>query len=227
MSLQKSRKIIKFMTALTAILMLVQAVIVFASNATTFSQTISDGTLSVDIVDGTGVTVGSPAVTFGGLTFAFASQTATGTLGAAAQRIRVYNPTSTATWTTSIAATDGATALWTSGADTYDFNDSNADGTDDADADAKGGKLTVDPSVGTVAGVPDDVACSPNTGITKGSSAAFREIAVAVSSITLLSGSASAATYCRWDFTGVSLSQVVPASQPSGTYSLSFTITIA
>lgn len=221
------RKILLAITVVTGILILLQTAIVWASNATTFSQTISDGSLSVDIVDGAGATVGSPAVTFGGLTFSFASQVATGTLGAAGQKIRVYNPTGTATWTVSMAATAGPTALWTSGGNTYDFNDSNADGSDDADVDTKGGKLTIDPSAGTVAGVPDDGTCSPATGITKGSSAAYREVAVAVSSITLVSGGASATPYCRWDFTGISLSQVVPASQASGTYTLGFTITIA
>lgn len=219
------RKTLQILTPLMGLLVLLQAALVFASNATTFSQTISDGSLSIDIVDGSGVTVGSPGVTFGGLSFAFSSQTATGTLGEAAQKLRVYNPTGTATWTASIAATAGPTALWDTGSVTYDFNDTNADGTDDADADSKGGKLTVDPSVGTVAGVPDNTAC-PTTGITKGSSSSFREIAVAVNSITLLSGGVSASPYCRWDFTGVGLSQVVPASQPSGAYNLSFTITI-
>lgn len=222
-----TKKSLFILTIATAVMVQFQALLVFASSATTFSQTISDGSLSVDIVDGSAVTVGSPAVAFGGLTFSFSSQTATGTLGAASQKIRVFNPTSTATWSVSMAATSGATALWTTGSVTYDFNDSNTDGTDDADTDTKGGRLTVDPSVATVAGVPDNSTCSPSTGITKGSSSSFKEVATAVTSITLLSGGASATTYCRWDMTGVSLSQVVPASQVSGTYSLSFTITIA
>lgn len=220
-------KVFSFFTLVTAVFMFFQAIIVFASNQSSFSQAISDGTKSVDIVDASGNTVASPSVTFGGLTFSFSSQTGTGTLGASAQRIRTYNSTGTATWTVSIAATSGATALWTAGGNTYDFNDSLTDGTDDSDTDTKGGRLTVDPSVGTVAGVPSDAACSPTTGITKGSSASFREIATAVTSITLLTGGATATTYCRWDYTGVSLSQVVPASQASGTYTLSFTITIA
>lgn len=222
-----SKRSLFILTVVTAILVQCQALLVFASNATTFSQVISDGALSVDIVDGSAVTVGSPAVTFGGLTFSFSTQTATGTLGAASQKIRVFNPTSTATWSVSIAATGGATALWTTGSVTYDFNDSNTDGTDDADTDTKGGRLTVDPSVSTVAGVPDNSTCSPSTGITKGSSASFKEVATAVTSITLLSGGGSATPYCRWDMTGVGLSQVIPPSQVSGTYTLSFTITIA
>lgn len=220
-------KIAAILSVLTGLLMVFQTAAVFAANTTSFSQAISDGSKTVDIVDASGNAVASPSVAFNALTFSFSAQTATGTLGASAQRIRTYNPSGTATWTVSIAATSGATAVWTTGSVTYDFNDSDATGADDADADTKGGKLTVDPSVGTVAGVPTDVACSPSTGITKGSSAAFREIAVAVSSITLLSGGATATTYCRWDFTGIGLSQTVPASQGTGSYSLGFTITIA
>lgn len=214
-------------TVVVGLLLSLQTVVVFAAATPTFSQTINAGTQSVDIVDGSGATVGSPGVTFSALTFAFSSQTATGTLGTASQKIRVYNPTSTTTWAVSIAATSGATALWSDGGNTYDYNDSNADGTDDADTDTKGGKLTVNPSAGTVAGVPNDSLCSPSTGITKGSSNSFKEVATAVNSITLLSGGASSTTFCRWDMTGISLSQVIPADQPAGTYTLGFTITIA
>lgn len=223
---QKTR-ILTFLTVLSALAMLFQTAHVFASNATSFSQAINDSTQSVDIVDASGNTVGSPGVTFGALTFSFSSQTATGTLGASAQRIRVYNPTGDATWSITVAATSGTSSLWTAGGNTYDYNDSNTNGTDDADSDSKGGRLTVNASGGTVAGVPDDTTCSPSTGITKGSSAAFQDVSTSVTSITLLTGGATATTYCRWDFTGISLSQVVPASQAAATYSLSFTITIA
>ena len=223
--MQKIKTKILLAIALTSIVLsFLQATYVFASNATSFSQTISDGAQSVDVVDSNGDAVSSPSVTFGGLTFSFSSQTATGTLGAASQKIRVYNPTSDDTWTVSVAATSGATAVWTAGGNTYDFNDSNTDGTDDSDTDSKGGRLTVDPSVGTLAAVSP---CSSTTNVSKGSSSSFREIAAAVSSITLLTGASGSSTYCRWDLTGISLSQVVPAVQVSGTYTLSFTITVA
>ncbi len=194
--------------------------------ASSFSQTISDGSQSVDIVDAGGTTVGSPSVTFSSATFSTSSQTVTGTLGTSSQRIRVYNPTSDATWTIAIAATGGSTATWSDGSHTYDFNDSNTDGTDDADSDSKGGRLTVNPASGTRAGSPDNTAC-PITDLTLGSSSSFREVAAAVSSITLLTGGSSATTYCTWDLTGVGLSQVLPPSQPSGAYTLSFTITLS
>ncbi len=200
--------------------------VVFGSNASSFSQTISDGSQSVDIVDAGGATVSSPSVTFSAATFSTSVQTITGTLGTSSQKIRVNNPTSDATWTIAIAATSGATALWTSGGNTYDFNDSNTDGTDDADTDTKGGRLTIDPSAATRAGSPDDTAC-PLTDLTRGSSSSFREISAAVSSITLLTAGSGATTYCTWDLTDVSLSQKIPPSQPSGTYTLSFTITLS
>lgn len=227
MKINKKIKALSLLVVIAGISIFFQAITVFSANTPSFSQTISDGTQSVDVVNADGTAVASPSVTFGGLTFSFSSQTATGTLGASAQRIRVFNPTSDATWTVSIAATSGATALWTAGSNTYDFNDSNTGGTDDADTDSRGGRLTVNPSVGTVAGVPDNTTCSNTTGITIGSSAAFQEVATTVTSITLLTGGATATTYCRWDFTGVSLSQVIPASQVSGTYTLGFTITVA
>ncbi len=151
----------------------------------------------------------------------------TGTLGTSSQRIRVYNPTSDATWTIAIAATGGATAVWSDGgSNTYDFNDSNSDGTDDGDTDTRGGRLTVNPAAGTRAGSPDNTAC-PITDLTLGSSSSFREVSSAVNSITLLTGGSSAAAYCTLDLTGDGHSQVIPASQTSASYTLSFTITLS
>ena len=123
-----------------------------------------------------------------------------------------------------MAPTSGSTSLWTSGGNTYDFNDSNTDGTDDSDTDSKGGRLTVNPVGITVTPVSP---CASTTGVSAGSSSSFREIATAVSSITLLSASSGASGFCTWDVTGVGLSQVIPGRQPTGTYTLSFTITIS
>lgn len=221
-------KLLSAFTLIVGLMLCIQTAVVLASNATSFSQVINAGSQSVDIVDGSGVAVGSPSVSFAAVSFSFDSQTTTGTLGVAAQKIRVYNPTSDDVWTVSMAATGGATGLWTDGGTgTYDFNDTGAAGSDDADADSKGGRLTIDPSGATVAGVPDNGTCPPTTNITKGSSAPFKEVAPATSSVTLLSGAAGSTAFCRWDMTNLSLSQVLPASQSAGTYTLSFTITIA
>lgn len=180
------------------------------------------GTLSVDIVDSGGTTVGSPSVSFSSLGFSYSSQTSTGTLSTSSQKIRVDNHSATATWTVAIAATSGTTALWTVGSLKYDYNDASG-ASDGADADAFGGQLTLDPSGGTVAAVAP---CASTTGISKGSSNAYSESG-GVSSITLLTAGGSASFNCQWDFTGISLSQAVPAAQAGGTYTLSFTITAA
>lgn len=185
--------------------------------------TVTAGSLTVDIVDASGTAVASPSVTFSALNYAFESQTSTGTLGVSSQRIRVSNTTATATWTLTIAATSGATALWSAGTPRYDYNDASG-ATDGSDSDSSGGRLTIDPSVGTVTAVSP---CTSTAGITRGSSASYSETSPVVSSITLLSASSSASTSCTWDFTGVSLSQSIPASQATGTYTISLTLTVA
>lgn len=181
----------------------------FASSSSTFNQSIT-GTLSVDIVDGSSVTVGSPAVSFASKTFSAATQTSTGTLGTASEKIRVTNPTSTATWTMTMAATSGNTTLWSDGSHTMDFNGA-----------ASAGRLTVDSSGGTLTGV----GATPTTNITKGSSTSFAQ--GTVDSVTLLSAGASATAPGQWDFTSVSMTQDIPALQATGNYSISMTLTVS
>lgn len=183
-----------------------------ASNATTLSTTVNAGSLSVDIVDGSNVTVGSPSVTFGAVTFNFDSaQNATGSLGTASQKIRVANGRASpaVAWTLTMAATSGNTTLWSGGAGTLDFNSSGA-----------AGQLTVDPSGGTI--TPTNAYTS--TGLTKGSSTAF--VQGTTDSVTLLSASTSASQPGRWDFTGVSLSQSIPALTQAATYTIGMTLTV-
>jgi len=191
--------------------------IVLAVNTTTLSQAIVAGTLAVSIVDADGAAVGSPAVAFSELTFSFAAATTTATLGTASEKIRLTNPTATAAWSVTLAGS-GPTAVWTDGgSNTFDFNDEewSTDGTDD---DTKGGRLAVDPSTGTIAGVSG--CATTNTSL--GSSSAFVE--TTNNSITLFS-STTAATYCRFDLTGVSLSQAIPAGQAVASYTLGLTLT--
>jgi hypothetical protein len=180
------------------------------------------GTLSVDIVDAAGDTVASPSVSFAGANFDFDFQVTTGTLGTASEKIRTDNGTATPSWTLTIAATSGSTGTWSDGgSNTYDFNDPTASASDGPDTDAVGGELTIDPSVGTI--TPEG-GCS-STGVSLGSSAAFSE--GVTDSITLLSASGSAETSCHWDLTGVSLSQDIPPSQATGTYTIDLTLTVA
>lgn len=174
---------------------------------------------SVDIVDGSGVSVASPSVTFSSQSFSFSATVRAGTLGVASQKIRISSGTASS-WTLSIAATSGPTTLWNAGGGkTYDFNDTGATDTG-VDTDTKGGRLTVNPSASTIT----PLGTCTNTGLTKGSSTAFLE--GTTNSVTVTSAS-GAGTPCQWDVTGVSLSQDIPASQATGTYTLGMTLTMA
>lgn len=182
---------------------------VLASSQTQLSQTINAGTLSVDIVDAGGTTVGSPSVAFSAASFSFSGQTSTGTLGVAGQKIRVSNARSApaTSWNLAIAATSGPTTTWSAGTPTMDFNDT-----------AANGRLTVDASGGTI--TPTNSYTS--TGLTKGSSSSF--IQGSNDSVTILSASTSADQPGRWDFTGVAMTQDIPATQTPGTYTLNMTL---
>lgn len=188
-----------------------------------FRETTIVPVLSVDIVDATGAPVASPSASLTAANSSFNCQTVTGTLGVSAQRIRVTNTTASAAWTVAVAATSGATSLWDSGTDTYDFNDSSgtpAGCADGADTDTDAGRLTINPAAGTV--TPES-GCT-TTGVSLGASTAFVE--GTADSVTLLSASGSANTNCYWDVTGIGLSQTIPPQQTAGSYSLDLTLTI-
>jgi hypothetical protein len=181
--------------------------------------TYTPGSLTTDIVDGSGASVASPSVSFGTTQLMFQCQTSTGTLGTSTQKIRVSNTTANGNWTLSMAATSGSTAAW---ATTYDFNDSSgspAGCSDGSDGDSRAGQLTVSASAGTL--TPQS-GCS-SSGVTKGSSAAFVE--GTTNSVTLLTASSSQ-TSCYYDLTGISLSQKIPAETAVGSYTINMTITI-
>jgi hypothetical protein len=203
---------------------------VFANNASDFTQTINAGTLATDIRDASRNAVASPSVAMGTKTFSFdclsGGSASTGTFGTNTERIYVDNPDAADNgWTLTLAATGGATTLWenTGATKTYDFNDSSGSGcTDGADADSKGGQMTVDPSVGTLTA---DCGTCATTNITKGSSNAFVE--GTTNNITLLTGAAGSDDVGRWYFTGVSMSQTIPAEQPAdSTYDINLTLTV-
>lgn len=179
-----------------------------ASNQSQLNQSITEGAKSIDIVTSAGVTVASPAVSFSSTAFSFDTQDTTGTLGASEQqRIRVYNPTSTATWS--------------SGSADYDFNDADGSGyTDGADTDSYGGQLAVSPAGGTLAGVNG---CATSN-VSLGSNSAFDE--GTTDSITIASGASGAPTFCRWDITNIGLTQKIPAAQTAGSYSLDLVLSI-
>jgi hypothetical protein len=142
---------------------------IFASATSNFTQTINPGTLNVDIVDGSYVTVGSPSVAMNAATMSFSCQTVTGTFGTSTQQIYIRNPDAAdAGWTVSLAASD-PTDVWNSAGPDYDFNDPTSSGcSDGGDTDSYAGQMTVDPSVATLAS-GQCTSCA-TTNITKGSS---------------------------------------------------------
>jgi hypothetical protein len=203
--------------------------VVLAANNSTFNQAINAGTLATDIRSNSSTSVSSPAVTMSAKTFSFNCQSggsaSTGTFGTSGERIYVDNPDAADNgWTLTIAATGGATTLWQNGGSTqnFDFNDAGGSGcTDGGDADSKGGQLTIDPSVATTT---TDYSGSSTTGISLGSSSAF--VQGSVDNVTLVTASAGSADIWRGYFTGIGLSQVIPAEQPVDSYNINLTLTV-
>lgn len=197
---------------------------VLASATSNFTQTINASTLSVDIVDASYVTVGSPSVAMNAATFSFACQTATGSFGTASQQIYVKNPNAANNgWVVSLAAS-APTAYWDSTGTKMDFNDPTSSGcTDGAYTDSLKGQMTVDPSAGTLAA--GQCASCTTGNITKGSSAAFNE--GTTDSITVLTGAAGSDDIGDWKLTGVSISQKIPAEQPAASdYNINLALSI-
>jgi hypothetical protein len=173
--------------------------------------------LSVDIVNASFVTVESPAVTMDPVQFSVVCQTATGTLGTTTQQIYVNNnDDADGGWDVSLAAAN-VTDLWTSGGNTYDFNDS-------TDSGCTNGQMTVDPS-GLTPTKGQCTSCDADYVTVPGTSAAF--VQGTVNSITILSGAAESDDIGDWTLQGVSISQKIPAEKPIGSYSINMVLTIA
>ncbi len=210
---------------LTMIGSAVSAGFVLASATSNFTQTINAGTLSVDIVDGSYVSVGSPSVPMQSASFSFSCQTRTGAFASSTQQIYVQNPDAAdGGWTVSLAASD-PTNVWDSAGTDFDFNDPGGSGcTDGGDADSLGGQMTVDPSAGTLS-TGECLSCA-TTNVTRGASNAFSE--GATDSITILTGAAGSNDIGDWRLTGISISQTIPGEQPAASdYDISLTLTIA
>ncbi len=213
---------------LLGVMALGSAAWVYAASTSNFAQTINAGTLSVDIVNSSYVTVGSPSVTMSAKTFSFNCLTggsaSTGTFGAAEQLIYIKNPDAADNgWTVSLAGS-ATTAVWDSAGTDYDFNDAGTSGcSDGADADSFAGQMTVDPSAGTLA--TGACASCATTAVTKGTSAAFVEWTT--DSITLLTGASGSNDIGDWKLTGVAISQTIPAEQPAASdYDVDLTLSI-
>lgn len=175
----------------------------------TLSQSITNGTLSTDVRDGSNVVVGSPSFSLSAVNVSTSQQSSTGTFGTATQRISVDNPGGANNgFSLTLNATVPGTGVWNDGAShTYPYNST-----------AALGRLTVDPSVST---------WTANTGtttsITKGTSAAF----TSSTPITLATTSAALEDIWNGYVTGIGLTQTIPANMPAGTYTISMTQTVA
>ncbi|MBP9758342.1 hypothetical protein KBD45_01495 [Candidatus Dojkabacteria bacterium] len=202
------------------------ATYVFAAATSSFTQTINPGTLAVDIVDASYVTVSSPSVAMSAVNVAFTCQTSTGTFGTNTERIYVSNPDAADNgWVVSLAGS-APTAVWDSAGTDFDFNDPNASGCTDGagDADSLGGQMTVDPSVGTLTVGQCTGGCT-TTNVTTGTSGAFSQ--GTVDSITVLTGAAGSSDVGDWKLTDVAISQKIPSGQPAGSdYDISLTLSV-
>lgn len=198
----------------TAIMLL--SLTAFAAPNPDVTQQINSGTLSTDILDENRDPVAAPTAAMTAQSFNFDCQTSTGTLGTNSQRIYVSNPGDAATsWSLSMAATGGSSATWTDGSETYNYNDPSG-----TPVGCDNGQLTVDPSTGTVTTDCTGSACMGAT-VAKGSSAAM----TSATPVALMSGGANANNW-RGYLTDIGLSQVIPAGQPAGSYTINMTITV-
>jgi hypothetical protein len=206
-------------------IVLLSGTVVFGAAITNFTQTINSGTLAVDIVDGSYVTVGSPAVAMSATSVGFTCQTSTGTFGTVTEQIYVSNPDAADNgWTVSLAAAN-TSSTWSSALPaTFDFNDPTTSGcTDGADGDSVGGQMTINPAGATLA-TGGCVGCT-TTAITKGSSSAFSQ--GVTDSITVLTAAAGSDDIGDWTLQGVAVSQKIPAQQAAASdYNIDLTLSI-
>lgn len=192
--------------ALAGVALATPAVYAQTTAGSTLTQTINAGAVSTDFRDAGNVVVANPSFPLSAATVSTSQQSVTGTFGSATQRISVNNPGNAGGWSLAIAATAGDAALWTSGGNTYDFNGTAAQG-----------RLTLDPSVGTITLTGP----STITGVTKGVSTPFT-----TGPITLMSAASTSDDVWNGYLTGVGVTQTIPAFQPTGAYELSLTQTV-
>ncbi|OYW85041.1 hypothetical protein B7Z17_03035, partial [Candidatus Saccharibacteria bacterium 32-49-10] len=145
-------------------------------------------------------------------------------LGARLRLSQGANPTDG--FSVTIAPSQGQSALWadSSGDNYYDFNDSSgspAGCSDGSDGDMFAGLLTIDRSTSVL---KPSIGCNL-TGISYNFGPASFESGV-TDIITLVNGSSSVSSNCRWDLTGTNITQTIPPNQPAGDYSLDLTITV-
>jgi hypothetical protein len=157
----------------------------------------------LEIVDGSNSPVATPSFGLTNKQFDFnASQNTTATLGTASQKLRLANPTAATSFSVSIAPAEGVTA-WTGTTYTMPFKD----------------LLTINPATCTIAKV--DGKATDTSHISKGTSLTFSD---SVTSIPLFNTSTDIG-FSRYDITGISLTQLIPAKTQADTYGISLVLT--
>lgn len=184
---------------LAALAVLIPAGAASAATTPTLSQIINAGTLSVDIVNGSGVAIASPSVAFPATNFSFSCQPSVATLGTASQKIAVKNPLAGGV-KVDLNAVTPATDKWTSGSDNYAYNVAAGSGCTSGQLAVSGGTFTKTVGAGT------PVQTMPG--------GAF----VGASPVTLLNNTGT--VRYEAELTNYTLTQQIPAEQPQGSYSL-------
>lgn len=171
------------------------------------TQQITAGVLSTDFRDSTNTLVTNPVFAMSTTAASTTAQTSTGLFGTNAQRVSVDNPGgANAGWTLTLNATTPGTGAWTSGSNNYPYNGTGVTG-----------QLTVNPAASTLT-----VNQGAASNVTKGAQAAF----TGTTPVTLLTATAAASQIWNGYLTGISLSQVIPAGQALGSYTLNMTQTV-
>ena len=88
----KMRKQVTGFVAFVAAVAVMVPSLAYAATNPSFTQLISNGSLTMDIVDGSGASVTNPSVAFADKSFSFDCQASTATLGTATQKIAIKNP---------------------------------------------------------------------------------------------------------------------------------------
>lgn len=172
------------------------------------TQEITAGVLSTDILDAGGDDVANPVFAMTSAAISNEQQTSTGSFGSNSQRITVDNPGGAdGGWTLTLNADVPGTSEWTSGGDSYPYNDS-----------APNGRLTVNAAAGSLTSL-----IGASTSITLGGSTAFS----GTNPVTLISAAAGSDDIWNGYVTGVGLTQTIPASQPAGSYTIDMVQTVA
>lgn len=197
------RKQLSALVALFAVVGILVPVAVSAATNTSLTQVINPGTLTYDIVDGTGTPIASPAVAFAATTFNFSCQTQTATFGTASEKVKIGNPLLSGV-KLDINAQTPATDAWTSGSDNYSYKDAAGSG-------CTGGQMTISGgSFNQTAGANAPTYTMPG--------GAFSS----TSPVTLLNNTST--TAWEGELTGYTLSQKIPAEQADGSYSLNMVL---